>query len=71
MAWFCQLHAAAEMDATAQAAITVRDSPRVSDPDGLESSVKVSQLAEQHEAVVDFLACELLQALGAKTLHGE
>jgi len=34
-------------------------------------SVKVGQLAEEHKAVVDLLAGELLQPLGAKTLAGE
>ena len=32
-------------------------------------SVKVGQLAEQSEALVDLLARELLQPLGAKALH--
>ena len=35
------------------------------------SSVKVGQLAEQLEAVVDFFACQLLQTFGAKALDRE
>ncbi len=35
------------------------------------SSVKVGQLAEQIEAVIDFLARQLLQAFGSKALNGE
>ena len=34
-------------------------------------SVKVGQLAEEGEAVVDLLAGELLEALGAESLHRE
>src|ERR1019366_9270875 len=34
-------------------------------------SVKVGQLAEEGEAVIDFLARELLEALGAEALHRE
>ena len=34
-------------------------------------SVKVGQLTEESETVVDFVAGELLQALGAEALNGE
>ena len=34
-------------------------------------SVKVRQLAEELEAVIDFFARKLLQALGAEALDGE
>jgi len=35
------------------------------------TSVKVGELAKEEEAFVDFLACECLDALGAKALDRE
>src|SRR5271157_6404423 len=69
MAPCCQLHANAAIEAAAQPARTAIHSGHSTREMGL--SVKVGQLAKEDEAVVDLLAGELLQPLGAKALAGE
>src|SRR5579863_5883555 len=66
MASFCQLHRIATKEAAEQEARTASHSARE-----MERSVKVRQLAEEDEALVDLLAGERLNALGAKALDRE
>ena len=66
MAPFRQLQATAAMEATAQQASIASHSPR-----GMGFSVKVRQLAEEVETLVDLLARKLLQPLGAELLHSK
>src|ERR1035441_5625128 len=67
-----QLHARAAIEAAKQQASTASHSGQAKES-GREMglSVKVSQLAENGEAVVDLFARELLQPLGAEALASE
>src|ERR1035438_2255893 len=69
MAPFRQLHTRAAIEAAAQQAIAASHSGHCARRLGF--SIKVSQLAEEDEAVVDLPAGELLQPLGAEALASE
>src|SRR5271157_2074607 len=66
-----QLHTIAAREAAAQEASTASHSLREMAGRAMGLSVKVGQLAEEDESVVDLLAGEFLEALGAKPLHRE
>src|ERR1035438_4655296 len=71
MARCCQLPPTAANDAAAQQASTARDSLREIVLSGMDGSVKVRQLTEENEAVVDFLARQGLQPLCAEAFDCE
>ena len=75
-AWLRQLQAIAASEAAAEQAITATISTRArrgreAAGRGIAFSVKVSQLAEFEEAVVNLLPGELGDSLGAKALNGK
>ena len=68
---FRQLHATAANEAATEQSNTASHSVRETAARELLSSVKVSQLAELREAVVDLLPGKLRNALGAKALYSK